>query len=204
MSDTAVDILVADDNSVLLIVLSEIFKEYGYLVRTASDGLGALTEVRNHAPRILLSDLNMPRMSGFELLSIVRRRYPSVKVIAMSASYSGQSVPHGVAAHAFYEKGATSAARLLQIVAALKDDPELPSSNRATPTIWIPKPSKGFGSGASPSFACPECLRAYPYSINEREHEHKLNCPHCLYCIHLAIVPVDGAMDNSPVIDFNI
>ena len=108
MSHRPVDIVVADDNAVLLNVLSETLEECGYSVRSAVGGLEALTEIRRRAPDILLSDLNMPRMSGFELLSIVRRRHPKIKVIAMSASYPRGVVPQGVAADAFYEKDATS------------------------------------------------------------------------------------------------
>jgi CheY-like chemotaxis protein len=38
-------------------------------------------------PEILLSDLNMPGMSGFELLSAVRRRFSAIQVIAMSERF---------------------------------------------------------------------------------------------------------------------
>jgi len=72
------DIVVVDDNPVLVNVLSAIFKEYGYNVRTASDGFEALTVIRERAPDILISDLNMSDMSGFELLSVVRRRFPAM------------------------------------------------------------------------------------------------------------------------------
>ncbi len=44
-------------------------------------------------------------MSGFELLSVVRRRFPAIQVIAMSGAYSCDGVPPGVAADAFYQKG---------------------------------------------------------------------------------------------------
>ena len=199
MSRNAVDIVVADDNAILLSVLSEIFKECGYLVRTASDGLGALIEIRNYAPDILLSDLNMPFMSGFELLSIVRRRYPTITVIAMSTSYSGDIVPQGVAADAFYEKGAASVARLLQMVNEMKGEPHLQSS-RATTPIWIPRPSPDPDGGSDVSFACPECLRAYRYSINETASGHHMNCPYCLYHLHLAIVPANMEVDKPPFV----
>jgi CheY-like chemotaxis protein len=202
MPQRPVDIVIADDNTVLLSVLTEIFKECGHSVRPALDGLGALAEIRTQAPTILLSDLNMPRMSGFELLSIVRRSYPRIKVIAMSSSFSGWSVPRGVAADAFYEKGASSVARLLQIVDALKDEPDLRSTRVPTP-VWIPRPSTEEAEGSSALFACPECLRAYPSFISEEDYVHHRNCPYCLYRVQLAIVPAGGGMIESSFIDLN-
>jgi CheY-like chemotaxis protein len=195
MAQDPVDIVVVDDNEVLLSVLTEILKECGCSVRTALDGLGALSEIRNRAPEVLLSDLNMPHMSGFELLSIVRRRYPRIKVVAMSGSYSGQCVPNGVAADAFYEKGATSVARLLQIVAAVKNAPEARWVRVSTP-IWIPRLSSDSENRSNASFACPECLRAYSYSIDESDPVHHKDCPYCQYRIQLAIVPIDTEMDR--------
>ena len=56
--------------------MSHVLTEIGYRVRSAEDGFSALREMRHEVPDILLSDLNMPGMSGFELLSVVRRRFP--------------------------------------------------------------------------------------------------------------------------------
>ena len=80
------DIIVVDDNQVLLSVIAEIFKECGYIVRTATNGFAALAQIRRKVPRVLLSDLNMPGMSGFELQSVVRRRFPEIVAIAMSGA----------------------------------------------------------------------------------------------------------------------
>lgn len=66
----------------------------------------------------MLSDLNMPGISGFELLSTVRRDYPLIRAIAMSGDYSGEAVPSGVDAEAFYEKG-RSLGTLTHIVDAM-------------------------------------------------------------------------------------
>src|ERR1700733_7921339 len=76
------DIVIADDNPAILGILAEIFSEQGHSVRTACDGFAALEAIRERAPDILLSDLNMPRMSGSELLEIVRCRFPQIAAIA--------------------------------------------------------------------------------------------------------------------------
>jgi CheY-like chemotaxis protein len=76
-------------------------------VRSASDGFSALALIQELVPQVLLSDLNMPGMSGFELLSVVRRVHPAIFVIATSGSFSGKSGPHGIA-DAFYEKADSS------------------------------------------------------------------------------------------------
>ena len=84
--------------------MSQIFEQMGHSVRSAKDGFSALEEIREAKPDVVLSDLNMPGMSGFELLSVIRRRLPEIYVIATSGAYSGTDVPHGIAADAFSEK----------------------------------------------------------------------------------------------------
>jgi CheY-like chemotaxis protein len=116
MKPTAkVKLLIVDDEVSLRSSLSQIFTPSGHSVRSAEDGFSALGEIRKEMPDILLSDLNMPGMSGFELLSVVRRRFPAIQVIAMSGAFSGNSVPPGIVADAFYEKG-TSPSTLLEMV----------------------------------------------------------------------------------------
>jgi CheY-like chemotaxis protein len=198
MSHRLVDVVVADDNAVLLNVLSETLEECGYSVRSAVGGLEAPNEIRRRAPDILLSDLNMPRMSGFELLSIVRRRHPKIRVIAMSASYPRGVVPQGVAADAFYEKDATSIAQLLLIVNAVRNEPESQLLRASTP-VWIPKASIMPAGESCAPFACPECLRAYPYVIDERNSPHHWSCPYCLYRVQLAFCPAATEADESLV-----
>jgi CheY-like chemotaxis protein len=57
-------------------LLAHIFTELEHSVRSAEDGFSALVEIRQEIPDIVLSDLNMPGMSGVEFLSVVRRRFP--------------------------------------------------------------------------------------------------------------------------------
>jgi CheY-like chemotaxis protein len=150
-------------------------------------------------PDILLSDLDMPRMSGFELLSIVRRRYPKIKVVAMSGSSPRGKIPQGVAADAFYDKSTASVAELLLIVNAMKNEPESQLLRFSTP-IWIPKPSIESAGGTSAPFACPECLRAYPCAIDETDSVHHRSCPYCLYRVQLGIVPANAETNTASLL----
>ena len=104
MLDTPTRLLIVDDEPCIRTSLCQVFTAIGYSVRSASDGLLAMKEIHETVPEILISDLHMPNLSGFELLSRVRRRFPSIYVIAMSGAFTGNSVPVGVAADAFYEK----------------------------------------------------------------------------------------------------
>jgi CheY-like chemotaxis protein len=110
-------ILVVEDHVPLRSVLCAILEESGYKVRSAEDGFTALTQLRSELPDILLSDLQMPGMSGFELLRVVRQQFPMVRVIAMSGAYASHNVPDNVPADAFFPKG-TRIGGLLQIIAA--------------------------------------------------------------------------------------
>ena len=132
MNNEMKDILLVDDDAVLRTMLSELLEDHGYCVRTAPDGFVALTLIRYREPDILLSDLDMPRMSGFELLSIVRRRFPTIAVIAMS----GMSMPPGIAADAFYAKGATSIFKLIGIFHSIADEGARRSQRVAAP-VWV-------------------------------------------------------------------
>jgi CheY-like chemotaxis protein len=187
------DVIVADDNPALVSALSEIIKESGYTVRTASDGFAALTSIRERVPDILISDLNMPRMSGFELLSIVRRRFPSISVIAMSGAYAGSAAPQGIPADAFYAKGSSNVDQFFEMLYAVNHEATRRSLRAAAP-IWIPGVPIDQDGLATIAVACPECLRTFPHRIHNAEILHTERCcPHCHQPVQLAIVrsPVD-------------
>ena len=133
MSDIIFKVLVVDDDALLRMSLLQTLTHAGYKVRSADGGHAALSEIDRETPDLLLSDLNMPGLSGFELLSEVRRRFPAIQVIAMSGAYFGDSVPTGVFADAFYEKG-RGVRSLMEIVADVAGcDRPLNTSNSRHP-----------------------------------------------------------------------
>jgi CheY-like chemotaxis protein len=156
MGDTKAKLLIVDDEPSIRTSMSQVLNEIGYHVRSAADGFSALFEIRQEAPDILLSDLNMPGMSGFELLSVVRRRFPEIQTIAMSGAFSGNEVPSGVAAHAFYQKG-SSIGSLLRIMESLpKPERMLSEHPDALNPIRIQRTGHSSSGDAHVTIACPE------------------------------------------------
>ena len=111
-------VLIVEDDVQIRLLLCTILEEAGYLVRPAADGFAALEQMRAESPDVLLSDLYMPGLSGFELLAIVRHHFPSTRVVAMSSAFSGEDLPNEIVADAFYPK-ATDIAGLLRIMEAM-------------------------------------------------------------------------------------
>ena len=72
-SCTGVRILAVDDDRDALALVREILEATGATVATADSGQQALEQLERTTPDVLLADLGMPRMSGFELIDRVRR-----------------------------------------------------------------------------------------------------------------------------------
>lgn len=198
MPNAKVKLLIVDDEVSLRSSLSQIFTSFGHSVRSAEDGFSALDQIRNEMPDILLSDLNMPGMSGFELLSVVRRRFPAIQVIAMSGAFSGNTVPPGIAADAFYEKG-SSPGTLLEIVRAMasKERSSIQHPGTLAP-IWIPKNGHDPSGEEYVMVTCPECLRTFPHVLEESARPiRETGCVHCSSLIHYAIVQPPDAFSSQ-------
>src|SRR5581483_8003412 len=98
-------ILVVDDEAAVRDTAKAILATQEYEVVTAVDGFDALVQLRRSLPDLIISDLSMPNMSGFEFLSVVRKRFPHIPVIAISGAYNGGL--GGVIADAFFSRGST-------------------------------------------------------------------------------------------------
>jgi CheY-like chemotaxis protein len=107
-SPTKCQILVVDDDHSVRESVAMTLIAAGYVVVAAEDGFRALWQLRKKLPDVVLSDLDMPGMSGFELLSVVRRRFPQISTVAMSGAYVGDEIPSGVIADGFFAKGSQS------------------------------------------------------------------------------------------------
>jgi CheY-like chemotaxis protein len=118
-------ILIVDDDVAVRTTLSLLLKASGYKVSTAANGLEALALLKIGIPAILLSDLEMPQMSGFELLALVREQFPRLPIVAMSGEYeTPEAIPTGAVADAFYAKGHGNLKGLLRILSEMTSAPK--------------------------------------------------------------------------------
>ncbi len=170
-------VLVVDDEPVILETMTAILEGEGFVVRTAEDGFVGLLTLRQTLPDIIISDLRMPNMSGFEFLSIVRRRFPHIPVIAISGEYLTTMMPAGLLADTFLQKGGHTPQQLFDTIRRLIADspirPHAPKSDKAP--LWIPRRNADYVVAT-----CPDCLRSFPVDDaslgSEARHSE---CPSC-------------------------
>ncbi|HWC15762.1 MAG TPA: response regulator [Terriglobales bacterium] len=169
-------ILVVDDDPAVLDTSAVILRERGYEVRTASGGFAALAELRRSLPDVIISDLRMPNMSGFELLSVVRLRFPHIPVIAVSGEYSA-AAPAGLIADTFLSKAEYKPEELFKKIAdLLRDAPMRPHINKPDRApVWVPRNNSGYFV-----VTCCECLRSF--SIPEEYSGNELRQTKCIFC----------------------
>jgi CheY-like chemotaxis protein len=163
MKEVKASILIVEDEESVRNSLAEVFKCLGYRTRSAADGIAALMQIRQEVPDILLSDLNMPVMSGFELLSIVHRRFPAIYVVAMSGMFTEDPIPSGVTADSFYQKG--SGVRELLKVVETRLVPRREHRGMPEP-IWVQRNGHDASGREFVMIACPECFRTFPQPIS--------------------------------------
>ena len=82
-----ITILIADDNAASLELLKDALAAPGYRIIESSDGSDALLKVQSETPDIVLLDIQMPGLDGFEVLRAIRALKPHVPcgVLAVTA-----------------------------------------------------------------------------------------------------------------------
>jgi CheY-like chemotaxis protein len=89
MHDTAPLVLVVDDQAAILEFVADLLQMSGYAVLTCEDGRAALALLQAHPVRLVISDIAMPRMDGWQLLQAVRAdpHWRTLPVVLMSAAH---------------------------------------------------------------------------------------------------------------------
>jgi len=77
-------ILVADDDADAVLMLSALLRDEGYQVRGVHHGAEVLDAVFNFAPDVVLLDIGMPKMSGYDVARTLRERYGSARPVLVA------------------------------------------------------------------------------------------------------------------------
>lgn len=79
------EILVAEDEANIREALADLLESEGYAVRTAADGAVALAAYAQKRPDLLLLDVNMPKMNGFDVCREIRRTDARLPIVMLTA-----------------------------------------------------------------------------------------------------------------------
>ena len=170
-------VLLVDDDPIVRKLISRYLVAAGYVVQTAVDGLDALGKLRAGPLDLIISDLKMPRMSGFELLEVVRKRFPQMPVIVISA-LAANEMPEGVAADACCPKNGFGFEQLLQTISDLTRKPP----RRTAPPHVDNKPVLArWDRDGHYIIGCEDCLRVFrvPRAPHMGRDEKWAVCVHC-------------------------
>ena len=114
-------IMAVDDEPVILTILKRILEPEGYEVVTASDGLSALVLLDKRKPDLVLLDIMMPGLDGFQVLDSIRERF-DVPVIMLTARCDQESLVETLKTGAddYVRKPFSAAVLLARITAKLR------------------------------------------------------------------------------------
>jgi len=91
-----IKILIVDDEAGVRELLKDALKLAGFETQVANDGMSALTALRSYTPDIMIIDINMPLMDGFELVERLRKNGNDVPVLMLSARADRVDITRGL------------------------------------------------------------------------------------------------------------
>ncbi len=116
-------VLVVEDSITARTLLKNILESAGYLVQTAVDGLDGITVLKSREFNIVVSDVEMPRMNGFDLTAKIRsdKKLAEMPVILVTALESREDRERGidVGANAYIVKSSFDQSNLLEVIGRL-------------------------------------------------------------------------------------
>ena len=170
-------LLVIDDEPLNRELLASSLSAAGYEVEVAKDGFAALAQMHGALPDLIISDLKMPNMSGFEFLSIARRRFPQIPTIAVSGEFHPPIEPLGVIADAFLSKPFSLDELEAKIAELLRDSPPRPAMKKDRAPVWVPR------NGEYYVITCTECLRSFSIPAEKSVRVlRELRTLACIFC----------------------
>ena len=95
MTDNVIHVLLVEDETTLSLIIKETLEEQGFSIQTAQDGTEGLNLLFSSHPDIVVADIMMPKMDGFEMIRHIRQHDTHTPVIFLTARTDIKDVVHG-------------------------------------------------------------------------------------------------------------
>ena len=96
MNQATKTILIIEDDETLLRGLSDNFSDAGYVVQTANDGRAGLRQAQDDPPDVMLLDIMLPLVNGYELCEKVRQRNLKFPIVMLTAKGQEEDIVRGL------------------------------------------------------------------------------------------------------------
>ncbi|MBM3269829.1 MAG: hybrid sensor histidine kinase/response regulator [Candidatus Sericytochromatia bacterium] len=138
-------IVVADDSPTIISILTSFLEGNGMVVIPATDGVEAITEVHRHRPDLVLLDIQMPRMDGYQVCRLLKDNpeTAAIPIIALTSHAKASDIYWGHAAGAdHYLSKDEDPEKLLDAIRHLL--PEAPAAPPAEDAMVVPSDQQLF------------------------------------------------------------
>lgn len=99
LSDKSKNILVVDDDPDVIDIIAISLKDKGFNLEGANNGIEALEKLKKFSPDLIIVDINMPKMNGYELIKHLKKdaKFNTIPVVVVTGTYiSEQDKQHGL------------------------------------------------------------------------------------------------------------
>lgn len=90
MEDKKIKILLVDDDEPVVSMYEEVFKEEGFEIEKAWDGLEGLDKASKNPPNVIFTGIVMPRMDGFQLIEALSKNVATANIPVVISSHMGR------------------------------------------------------------------------------------------------------------------
>lgn len=178
-------VLVVDDDDVLRNTYADVFKQAGWDVREAKDGLEGLDSANTETPDVIFSGIIMPKMDGFGMMEALARNVNTSKVPVVIFSHMGREEDRqkaqSLGARDFFVQGMITPFEIVKKIKALFGSGEYDLRFNIN-ELDAPKLAEEIGINAT--FKCSRCLESMVIQLKDfnsqnGEFSAKLVCPKC-------------------------
>ena len=150
-------VMLVNDDTSNRELLARYLEKAGFEAVHAEDGIDALRKLRETLPKVIISELRMPRMSGVEFMGVVRRRFPAIPVIAV-AGLIPDKLPAEAQPDVWFDADALHPRELVRAVQYLAQSvPDHIDLPQVVPTPVRTRP----GLAGYFRLTCTDCLRTF-------------------------------------------